>query len=361
MNTSSPASPNQGSDKPSPGHAARVGYLILLIGLGGFLLWASLAPLDEGVPTPGVVSIDTKRKAVQHLQGGIVKEMLVKEGQRVKEGDMLLRLDESASKALYEAAKQNLSGLQENVIAQTGMLDGLKKAEKNRQDQIGLIDREVNGVRDVVKEGFAPLVQLLQLERTQADIKTTLSDIQSNRLRTQQSILELKHQISAAQERLNASELDFSRLNLRAPVSGQVVGLTVQAVGAVIQPAQKIMDIVPGAEPLVVEARIPPHFIDRIKPGSFADVRFTGFANTPQLVVQASILSISSDVLTEANQPPYYLARVALTDAGLHKLGEHVLQPGMQVEVILKTGERTLLQYLLHPLTKRIAASLKEQ
>lgn len=352
--------PSQTKEIPSPSHAARVGYRIIALGLGGFLLWAALAPLEEGVPTQGMVAIDTKRKAVQHLQGGIVKEVLVREGQFVKEGELVLRLDESASKALYEAAKQNLSGLQENVIAQTAMLEGLKRAEKNRQDQTALIDREVNGVRDLVKEGFAPAVQLLQLERTQADIRTNLSDIQSNRQRTQQSIFELQHQLVAAQERLASAEQDLSRLGIRATASGQVVGLSVQSVGAVIQPAQKIMDIVPEAEPLLVEARVAPHFIDRIQPGDAADIRFTGFANTPQLVLPGQLMSISKDVLAEPNQAPYYLARVAITPQGLQKLGSRHLQPGMQAEVILKTGERTLLQYLLHPLTKRIAASMKE-
>ena len=82
------------TDTLSVGHAARIGYRIIAIGLGGFILWATLAPLDEGVPTPGTVAIDTKRKAVQHLQGGIVKEVLVREGQLVKEGEIVLRLDE---------------------------------------------------------------------------------------------------------------------------------------------------------------------------------------------------------------------------------------------------------------------------
>jgi membrane fusion protein, protease secretion system len=348
------------TDTLSVGHAARIGYRIIAIGLGGFILWATLAPLDEGVPTPGTVAIDTKRKAVQHLQGGIVKEVLVREGQLVKEGEIVLRLDESTSLALYEAAKQNLSGLRENVVAQNAMLDGLKRAEKNRRDQIGLIDKEVSGVSDLVKEGFAPTVQLLQLERTQADIRTNLSDIQANRLRTYQSILELQHQITAAQERLTSAELDLARLSLRAPATGQVVGLTVQSFGAVIQPAQKVMDIVPESESLIIETRIAPHFIDRLHAGDAADVRFTGFANIPQLVVGGQLISLSKDVLIEANQAPYYLARVAITPAGLAKLGSHNLQAGMQAEVILKTGERTLMQYLLHPLTKRMAASLKE-
>ena len=89
---------------------ARTGLWILGLGFGGFLLWAALAPLDEGVPTQGMVTLDTKRKTVQHLSGGIVKEVLVQEGQQVKEGDPLMRLDGAVAKANYEAVRQRYLG-----------------------------------------------------------------------------------------------------------------------------------------------------------------------------------------------------------------------------------------------------------
>ncbi len=93
------------------GRAARIGLWALAIGFGGFLLWAGLAPLDEGVPSQGMVAIDTKRKAVQHLSGGIVKEVLVREGELVKEGQVLIKLDEAVARANYEAVRQRYLGL----------------------------------------------------------------------------------------------------------------------------------------------------------------------------------------------------------------------------------------------------------
>jgi protease secretion system membrane fusion protein len=141
-----------------------------------------------------------------------------------------------------------------------------------------------------------------------------------------------------------------------------VVGLTVQTVGAVIAPGQKLMDIVPEGERLMLETKVPPHLIDRLHAGLPVDVRFAAFAHSPQLVVDGELVSISGDLLTEPQtNAMYYLARVALTPEGLRRLGPRTLQPGMPVEVVLKTGERSLLAYLLHPLSKRMAAAMKEQ
>jgi len=370
--------------------AARVGLWVLGIGLGGFLLWAALAPLDEGVPTQGMVSIETKRHTVQHLQGGMVQEVLVQEGQMVKEGQLLVRLNDSTVRANYEASRQNLAALRENVIAQQAVLQGLLAAEKNRSDQLALlkqsetsrdeqrrlIQKELTGVRGLVKDGFAPMVQQMQLERNlaelasavtdnqrlQAEVLTSMSDLKTNQRRTEQALLELQHQIRAAQQRLSAAEQDLQRLEIRSSANGQVVGLTIPAVGAVIQPAQRIMDIVPQGESLTIEAQVAPHFIDRIAKGDMVDVRFSSFVGDPQLVVEGRLNSISSDVLTDpATMQPYYLARVHLTEEGLKKLGKRTMQPGMPAEVIIKTGSRTMLNYLVHPLTKRVAASLKEE
>jgi protease secretion system membrane fusion protein len=126
------------------------------------------------------------------------------------------------------------------------------------------------------------------------------------------------------------------------------------------------MDIVPKDEKLVMEAKIQPNYIDKVKEGQLVDVRFSTFANTPQLVCEGRVDSISSDTLTDSQMSMtgsanYYLARVELTAEGMKTLGGRPLQPGMQAEVLIKTGERSLLKYLLHPLIKRLAASMKEE
>jgi membrane fusion protein, protease secretion system len=130
----------------------------------------------------------------------------------------------------------------------------------------------------------------------------------------------------------------------------------------VVQPGQKIMDIVPENEPLLLEARVAPHMIDRVHAKLPVDVRFSTFAHSPQLVVEGQVVSVSGDLLTDQqSQISYYLARVQVTPEGLKTLGKRQLQPGMPVEVVFKTGERSLLTYLLHPLTKRMSAAMKEE
>lgn len=342
--------------------AARFGLWVLGIGLGGFLLWASLAPLDEGVPTSAMVSIDTRRHTVQHLQGGMVREVYVREGQTVSEGELLLRLDDANVRAAFESARQTVAAIRENMIAQEAVLNGLRSAERNRRDQLSLIEKELSGVRGLVKEGFAPAVQQLQLERLQAEVSTSISDTLTNQQRTSQTLLEFQHQLKAAQQRLAAAEQELKRLEVRSTTNGQVVGLAISAVGAVLQPTQRIMDIVPQGKELTIEAQVAPHFIDRVRTGDPVDVRFSSFSGDPQLVVPGELFSLSQDVLNDpATMQPYYLARVRLTEEGIKKLGSRSMQPGMPAEVIIKTGSRTMLNYLLHPLTKRIAASLKEE
>jgi len=338
------------------------GFWVVLLGFVVFLLWAFFVPLDEGVPSPGTVVIETKRKAVQHQQGGLVSEVLVKEGQWVEQGAVLLRLDGSAAMANLQSARQSRASLNENRLAQRAVLEGLLTVGEYRKKQQQLLEKELQGLRQVVNEGYAPASQLYQLERSLGDLQSSMADLLANQQKARQSILDLDHQLLAADERLRAAQTDFDRLSILAPVSGQVVDLGIASAGGVLQPAERIMEIVPTNEFLLIEARVQPQYIDRIREGGTADVRFSAYANSPQLVAPGVLQSVSADALLDAaTQQSHYLARVQLTQEGLSKLDGRALQPGMPVEVVLKTGSRTLLQYLLHPLSKRLAASMKEE
>lgn len=178
----------------------------------------------------------------------------------------------------------------------------------------------------------------------------------------QSQLAEVQREVQAEVERFKAVAEDLKFTDIKAPASGQVVGLTVHSPGAVVGAGQKLMDIVPGDEALVLEAQVAQHVIDRIRPGLLVDVRFSAFAHSPQLVVEGRLDSLSRDILIdEATRLPYYLARISITEAGRKTLGTRELQPGMGAEVVIKTGERSVLTYLLHPLTKRLAASMKEE
>ena len=191
-----------------------------------------------------------------------------------------------------------------------------------------------------------------------------LSRKQDYRKEVETQLADVSRQALAEGEKYQAVSNDLERTEIRSPADGQVVGLTAQTVGGVIQAGQKLMDVVPNGAPLMLEVRVPPHMIDRVKAGLPVDVRFASFAHAPQLVVQGEVQSLSNDLLSEqvgGTVVSYYLARVKVTPEGMKTLGTRRMQPGMQAEVVIKTGERSMLTYLLNPLTKRLAASMKEE
>lgn len=420
-----------------------LGFWVLIVGFGLFLLWAAFAPLDEGVSAPATVSIETRRKTIQHMMGGTVQKLLVKEGQQVQQGEPLISLDDGTIRANYEAIRQNylsqralesrllaeiggagtitfhpdlrsskepiaaqhmlvqqqlfnsrraaqqaeIAAARQSIAGTEGQIAGMRQMLESRKAQAAIQEQQVKNVRSLADDGFAPRNQALQLEQAQADLRTTMADLQTQVQRAMSSIAELRlkiaqreqeylkevssqladvrREVQANQERMAAMSGELDRMQIKAPVAGQVIGLALSGAGGVVQPGQHLMDIVPQGESLLLDAKIPPNVIDRVKVGEPVEVRFTSFANAPQLVVHGKLVSLAGDSIAEqvsgGGVMTYYLARVALTPEGRKALGDRVLQPGMTGEVLIKTGERSLLTYLLHPLTKRIAAAMTEE
>jgi protease secretion system membrane fusion protein len=189
-----------------------------------------------------------------------------------------------------------------------------------------------------------------------------LSRKQEYRKEVETQMADVTREVQGDAEKYRALQDELGRTEIRSPADGQVVALVAQTPGAVVGPGQKLMDVVPANQALMLETHVPPQLIDRVQAGMPVDVRFSAFANSPQLVVDGKVVSVSADVLTEPqSNMSYFLARVAVTPEGLKTLGKRQMQPGMPVEVVFKTGERSLLTYLLHPLTKRMAASMTEE
>jgi protease secretion system membrane fusion protein len=424
------------------GAIVRKGLLVLGLGFGGFLLWAGMAPLDEGVPTVGTVAIDTKRKSVQHLSGGIVKEVLVREGDQVEADQVLMRLDEAVSKANFESIRQRYVGLsavqsrlqaeqqglskitfQPEVIAamsdpkilaqvnnQRQLFDSRKQALQadlqsmqesmkgfkaqreatqevlvQRQNQLRILRDELSHIRELVKDGYAPRNRQMEIERNVSDVQAAIADLTGTVQRASSSMAEMtqrilargseyrkevesqladvSREVQADAEKFVAQKQELQRVEIRSPSKGQVMGLVIQTVGGVVQPGQKLMDIVPEEQALLLEAHIPPHLIDKVQVGLLADIRFNTFAHSPQLVVEGKLLSVSGDLVVDPQNPQmtHFLARLEVTADGKKTLGARQLQPGMPAEIVIKTGERSMLTYLLNPLTKRLAGSMKEE
>jgi protease secretion system membrane fusion protein len=423
-----------------PGKPVRTGLTVLGVVLVAGMLWAVLAPLDEGVPTQGAVIVDTKSKTVQHQTGGIIAQVLVREAQQVKAGDGLIKLNDSLARANFESMRQRYLGLRaqqgrlqaeqtnarvisfhpdvmaaasdpviregmqvesrlfasrrqalaSELLAMDEAMNGQEEAAAgfasqlaSRKEQLGFVREEMSGLRGLVADGYAPRNKLLELERMAADLGATVGDLQANLAKARRShaelvarkaqrqqeyrkevdtqLAEIQREITADGEKLKAAEEELERTLIKAPATGAVVGIAAQTVGGVIQPGARIMDIVPADEMLVLETQIPPHVVDRVIPGQAADVRFNNFADTPQLVVEGRLISVSADLLTDpATHASYYLGRVAVTEQGLKELGNRRLRPGMPVEVVIRTGERSLLTYLTAPLVRRLSRALTE-
>jgi len=340
----------------------KLAFWTLVVLFGGFLLWAAFVPLDEGVPTMGKVVVDTKRKAIQHSTGGTIKEIYVKEGDFIEKGELLMKLGDLKAQSEVFIEENNIKSLEESVNLQRISLVKVSGLIKAGEKQIELVEEELDGIRGLVVEGYAPKVQQISLEKELNELLSKRNEFKSTREQTLQTIEELKFKLKSARERLIIAQRNLKQKEIKSTVSGQVVDLQKQSIGSVIRPAEKIMDIVPRDEMLLIETEIMPNLIDRVSVGDDVDIRFSNFSLTPLLVVPGTVISISTDVLfQEKTKIPYYLARVKVTDAGQKKLGIRKMRPGMEVGVIVKTGSRTLLTYLLHPLTRRVAFSMKEE
>ncbi len=422
----------------------RLGFWVLVVGFGGFLLWAGLAPLDQGVPSQATVTIDKKRKPVQTQYGGLVEQVLVREGEWVQKGQVVAKLNSALNNVNYESSMQrymgysatqsrllaeqrgasaitfekdvleskdplvqqqaetqrtlfksrrasveaDLEATRQSIEGQISFIKGAQGQIASNNQQLELYVKELNAVKELAKDGYAPQTRVMELERQIAALEGRSKDLTATVARAKNTIAEFEQRIAQRKqeylkevdnllaqirmeyqsnfERYKASSDELERTQVKAPVDGQVVGLQIQVVGAVLQPAQKLMDIVPKDEKLVLEAKIQPNYIDKVREGQLVDIRFSTFANTPQLVAKGRLESISRDTLTDTQMSPgsspnYYLARVELTEEGIQDLNGRVLQAGMQAEVMIKTGERSFLKYLLNPLVKRLAASMKEE
>lgn len=420
----------------------RWGAAVLLLGFGGFTAWAAFAPLDAGVPADATVQVAGNRKSVQHLEGGTVEEILVKEGDHVEAGQVLVRLN--ATRALaeqgvvsgqylvakmtearllaerdgvdsividpmvrarfendarYEAAlalqerlfktrRSALEGeiaiLKENLAGAQQQLQGLEQVQKSRKSQIGYINRELKGVRELAKEGYVPRNRMFELERDAAQLEAALSNDVVEAGRTRNQIAELKLRIlqraqdyqkevqselseiqreaSTLADRLAAIDYTVRETVIRAPISGHVQNLTVHTVGGVIGPGTLLMEVVPVDSTYIVQAKVPITAIDRMSPGLDVDIMFPALNQRLIPNIPGKVLTLSSDrLMDEDTKTPYYLAQVEVTPDGVDMLRNETIRAGMPATVLIRLGERTMLNYLVKPFSERLSKSFTER
>jgi len=415
-----------------------IGLLIIFVTFGMFGTWAAVAPLDSAALATGVVTVKTYRKTIQHLEGGIVEEIRVRDGDQVNTGDVLLVLDDTQARAelgivrgqlvtaqALEARLQAERDQQEAIVfpenfdnndpriiesvhserqvfqarmnSHFGEIEVLEQRITQIQEQIRGLEAVISSKRELMKsyaaetkdlaellsDGFVDKQRLRDLERQvsqlegdMADHRSSIAQAKMKQGETRLSILQLKkdfhtevvNQLSEVQstvfdlrERERALMDRVERTVIRSPEAGMVLSMTVHTVGGVVQSGAPMLDIVPAASDLIVEAQVSPIDIDRVSIGKLADIRFSAFKSATTPVIEGRVTQLSADRLTnEETGMPYYLARVELTEIGRTDLGSLVLVPGMPAEVLINTGERTLLEYLVQPATNAFARSLIE-
>jgi membrane fusion protein, protease secretion system len=439
IKSSSPALAGK-TERPSFKRAGRLGWIFVIFGFFGFLAWAFLAPLDEGVPAGGVVIVDGQRKEVQHPTGGIIGEILVTDGEVVEAGRVLLKMDATAIQSAYNAAftqwvnaeavkarltaeltssntvefptsltalphetaidamriqtalfksrtevkQAELRALAEQIRGLEVQADASRRTVASRERELSVSVAQLENVRPLVSSGDLARTRVLELERSVAQIETSIAQESGQRGRLLSQIAEsktllarrrddmmreLQDQFAEVQRdaelhrsRLVASEFDLSHAEIKAPVGGTVVDLAVNTVGGVIRPGEALMQIVPQNEPLEVEAQIEVHLIDRVKVGLPVDLIFSALNQNRTPVVEGEVVRVSADRLTdERTGNPYYRALVRTTEKGAEQLAGQQIKPGMPVNVFVKTGERSLMTYLFKPLSDRARLAMTEQ
>jgi membrane fusion protein, protease secretion system len=419
----------------------RLGWWIVIAGVGGFVWWASYAPLDKGVPLSGTVTVATNRKAVQHLAGGTVETILVKEGEQVKTGDVLVRMNSvqvkvnadmarvqyfsaratearltaerdgqknvvfppklaelrndqrvKSNMALQEqlfssrrlAIQSELAALDDSIAGLILQNQGLEESRDGKKQQLGLLKEQLDGLRDLANEGYVPRNRLLEMERSFAQLNGAISEDISNigrglrqisefklrRMQRQQEYQkEVRTQLSEIQKeadilatRLTGLDYDLENALVRSPADGTIMAMNVFTNGGVIAPGFRMMDIVPGDDPLVVDGQLPVHLIDKVHPALKVDLLFTAFNQNITPHVPGIVTQVSADRLVEEKTgQPYYTIKVKVAPEGMKIVSKLQIRPGMPVDLFIKTGERTMMNYLLKPMLDHFKMAMTEE
>jgi HlyD family type I secretion membrane fusion protein len=405
---------------------------------GGFGAWSALAPLESAALAPGTVVVESSRKTVAHLEGGVVADILVREHDRVEAGQVLVRLDPTLARAaldlyrgdliaaesliarltseregadriafpawlledrdprareamnaerhVFEARREQLEGqtkiLQQKVAQLDEQIRGLYAQIAAQDTQLRLIAEEIGAVQQMVDKGLNPKPKLLALQRQAADIEglrgvnlSRVAEARQQQGEAQLRIIDLRAQMLAdsvtkrrdeqarvndLNEKIRAAESTLRRIDITAPVSGQVVGLKVFTVGGVVAPRDGIMDIVPRDDVLSVDAQVSVTDIDVVQPGLPVTLKFTALNQRTTPTVDGIVSKVSADrTIDQKTGASFYTVRIAL--GGIDQLPKTIaLQPGMPVEAMIRTGSRTFLEYLVKPITDFAGRGLHE-
>jgi HlyD family secretion protein len=433
-------SPQEGSQRSIRRHMiAGVLVVVFLAGVVGG--WASTTNIAGALIADGSIVVDSNVKKVQHPTGGVVGKLNVQDGDHVKSGDILVQLDDTvtranlaivtkgldelaARKARLEAERDGTSSITfppdllarasdpsvANALtnerklfelrrsARSGQKAQLKQRIAQLRDEIvgltaqleakaretTLINKELDGVRDLYQKNLVPINRVTALERDAARLEgergqllASVAQAKGKVSETELQIIQIDQDLSSEVakdmrevdaktgefvERKVTAEDQLKRINIRAPQNGIVLESKVHTVGGVITAGETIMQIVPESDKLEVEAKVNPRDIDQVQVGQLAVLRFSAFnlRTTPE--INGTVTRVSADTTSDQRTgQSYYVIRIAMAKHEIAKLGNDKLIPGMPVEAFVQTGERTVLSYLTKPLRDQFMRTFREK
>ena len=373
-------------------------FFILMI---VFVIWAYNSPVEEVTRGNGNIIPSSREQVIQSLDPGIVTEIMVKEGDMVEKDQILMKLDDTRSSAVLRESKAKVANLEATIARLKAEAYGTKLSfpdsvspelrrreiaayKARRQVMVDAInglskskaalDREIAITAPLVSEGYVSEVELLRMRRDSADLATQISE-RRNRYKADANneLLQAESELAQSKENVAMRADPVERSQIRAPMRGIVKGIKVTTIGGVVNAGEDIMQIVPVDDKLLVEAYIRPQDIAFIRAGQPALVKvsaydysiYGGLEGKVTLVgadtVSNSMQNRANDLKLDPNQV-YYRVLVQTENSSLKdKNGKPMpIIPGMVATVDIKTGEKTIFQYLIKPIT-RMKQALSER
>ncbi|CNH82416.1 hlyd family secretion protein [Yersinia frederiksenii] len=367
---------------------------LMLVGMIVMFLWAYFAILDEVTVGTGKVTPSSRAQLIESLDGGIINELLVHEGAIINKGQILARLDPTRFQSNYGEAAARVRTLRasaERLRAElTGAalvfsVDTLKEPElvaretqfylsrrqnlnetvSNLQQSLKLVQQELRMTEPLVAKGAASQVEVIRLQRQLSDLRGKIDEARNQyAVRAREEQLKNNADLDAQLQVVSGKQDQLTRTTLISPVRGIVKDIQVSTVGGVLQPGGKLMEIVPIEEQLLIETRINPRDIAYIRPGLPATVKITAYDSSIYGNLEGVVETVSPDTLQDEVKRDqfYYRIYVRTNRAELtNKAGKSFpILPGMVASVEIKTGQKTVLDYLIKPLNK-VKESLRER
>ncbi|HAU1151595.1 TPA: HlyD family type I secretion periplasmic adaptor subunit [Legionella pneumophila] len=353
------------------------------------IIWANYAILDEVTTGQGKVIPSSEVQVIQNLEGGIIQNIFVKEGQIVKKDQILMQIDNTRFMSSYAEAEKKIDALEIEIIRLNAEISNTKPVFPEKftktyphlvQDQLSLYEsrmrelnqlekslelaqKELNLTRPLLKGGSVSEVEVIRLERTVSEIKGNIEKFKSEEL---DRLNKARSELFALIEANKADKDRLTRTTVRSPVYGIVKQIKMKTIGGVVQPGNDLLEIVPLDDTLLIEAKIRPSDIGFIHPGQKAMVKITAYDFSIYGGLDGVVEHISADTIidekTDKKEESYYIVKVRTEKnyLGTEKNPLPII-PGMQATVDILTGHKSVLQYLLKPIIKAKQSALRER